>query len=59
MTRSDFSRALLTSPIDNSDYRFLIDGKLVKYMTAAPRRFRGAEDDRTFESILLGELMSS
>jgi hypothetical protein len=42
---------------DNSDYRFLVDGQHVKYMTTAPGTFRGAEDDRTFEPILLGELL--
>ena len=42
---------------DISDYRFLVDGQYVKYMTTAPGTFRGAEDDRTFEPILLGELL--
>lgn len=42
--------------IDDSDYRFLVDGQHVKYATTAPGTFRGAEDDRTFEPILLGEL---
>ncbi|KAL2753123.1 hypothetical protein ACRALDRAFT_2112990 [Sodiomyces alcalophilus JCM 7366] len=41
---------------DDSDYRFLVDGKHVKYVTTSPGTFRGAEDDRTFEPILLGEL---
>lgn len=41
---------------DDSDYRFVVDEKHVKYVTAAPGAFRGAEDDRTFEPILLGEL---
>jgi len=42
---------------DDSDYRFLLDRQHVKYVTTAPRTFRGAEDDRTFEPILLGELL--
>jgi hypothetical protein len=42
---------------DDSDYRFLVDGQHVKYITTAPGTFRGAEDDRTFEPILLGELL--
>lgn len=42
---------------DDSDYRFLVDGQHVKYVTTAPGTFRGAEDDRTFEPILLGELL--
>ncbi|KAF4982500.1 hypothetical protein FZEAL_1893 [Fusarium zealandicum] len=40
----------------DSDYRFLVDGQHVKYISTAPGTFRGAEDDRTFEPILLGEL---
>ncbi|OAA59359.1 Protein kinase-like domain protein [Cordyceps fumosorosea ARSEF 2679] len=40
----------------DSDYRFLVDGQYVKYVTTGPGNFRGAEDDRTFEPILLGEL---
>jgi hypothetical protein len=42
---------------DNSDYRFLVDGQHVKYLSTAPGTFRGAEDDRTFEPILLGDLL--
>jgi hypothetical protein len=42
---------------NNSDYRFLVDGQHVKYISTAPGTFRGAEDDRTFEPILLGELL--
>ncbi|KAF7554170.1 hypothetical protein G7Z17_g3116 [Cylindrodendrum hubeiense] len=42
---------------DDSDYRFLIDGQHVKYMSTAPGTFRGAEDDRNFEPILLGQLL--
>ncbi|OAA63323.1 Protein kinase-like domain protein [Niveomyces insectorum RCEF 264] len=42
---------------DDSDYRFLVDGQHVKYVTTAPGTFRGAEDDRTFAPILLGELL--
>lgn len=41
---------------DESNYRFLVDGQHVKYISTAPGTFRGAEDDRTFEPILLGEL---
>lgn len=41
---------------DDSDYRFLVDGKHVKYVSTAPGAFLGAEEDRTFEPILLGEL---
>lgn len=42
--------------VDDSDYRFVVNGQHVKYVTTAPGSFRGAEDDRTFEPILLGEL---
>lgn len=42
---------------NDSDYRFLVDGQHVKYLSTAPGTFRGAEDDRTFEPILLGELL--
>ncbi|KAI0164027.1 hypothetical protein GGR57DRAFT_452093 [Xylariaceae sp. FL1272] len=42
--------------IDDSDYRFLADGHRVRYVTTAPGTFDGAEDDRTFEPVLLGEL---
>lgn len=41
---------------DDSDYRFLLDGQHVKYVTTAPGTFRGHEDDRTFEPILLSDL---
>jgi hypothetical protein len=41
--------------VDISDYRFLVEEKHVKYVTTAPGTFPGSED-RTFESILLGEL---
>ncbi|KAH6969347.1 hypothetical protein DER45DRAFT_549034 [Fusarium avenaceum] len=44
---------------DDSDYRFLVDGQHVKYVTTAPGTFLGAEEDRTFEPILLGELFPS
>lgn len=40
----------------DSDYRFLVDRQYVKYVTTAPGTFRGAEDDRTFEPILLDNL---
>lgn len=42
--------------IMDGDYRFLVDGQCVKYVTMAPGTFRGAEDDGTFEPILLGGL---
>ncbi|KAI0439861.1 hypothetical protein F4803DRAFT_568019 [Xylaria telfairii] len=42
--------------INDSDYRFLTDEQRVRYVTTAPGTFLGAEDDRTFEPILLGEL---
>ncbi|WYZ41167.1 hypothetical protein EsH8_V_000062 [Colletotrichum jinshuiense] len=41
---------------DDSDYRFLVDKQHVKYVSTAPGAFAGAEDDRTFEPTLLGEL---
>ncbi|KAG4427289.1 hypothetical protein IFR05_017227 [Cadophora sp. M221] len=40
----------------DSDYRFLVDNQHVKYVTTAPGTFSDAEDDRTFEPILLDEL---
>ncbi|KAG6094982.1 hypothetical protein E4U30_002883 [Claviceps sp. LM220 group G6] len=40
----------------DSEYRFLVDGRHVKYVTTAPGAFCGFEDDRTFEPILLSEL---
>ncbi|KAF5572400.1 kinase-like domain-containing protein [Fusarium pseudoanthophilum] len=43
----------------NSDYRFLVDGPYVKYVSKAPGTFLGAEEDRTFEPTLLGELLPS
>ncbi|KAH6665059.1 hypothetical protein EV126DRAFT_464649 [Verticillium dahliae] len=43
--------------IDDSDYRFLVDRQHVKYVTTAPGTFRGAEDCRTFEPILLSQLL--
>lgn len=42
---------------NDSDYRFLVDGQHVKYISTAPGTFREAEDDRTFEPVLLGELL--
>ncbi|KAF5625044.1 kinase-like domain protein [Fusarium sp. NRRL 52700] len=42
----------------DSGYRFLVDGRHVKYISTAPGAFRGAEEDRTFEPILLSELLS-
>ncbi|WQF81206.1 Putative protein kinase-like domain superfamily [Colletotrichum destructivum] len=41
---------------DDSDYRFLVDGQHVKYVSTAPGTFAGHEDDRTFELVLLSEL---
>ena len=41
----------------DSDYRFLVDEQHVKYITTAPGAFHGADEDRTFEPILLGELL--
>lgn len=40
----------------DSDYRCLVDGKDVKYLTTAPGAFRDALDDRTFEPILIHQL---
>ncbi|KAI5460313.1 hypothetical protein BGZ63DRAFT_472868 [Mariannaea sp. PMI_226] len=42
---------------DDSDYRFLIDGQHIKYITTAPGTFLGDENDRLFEPVLLQELM--
>jgi hypothetical protein len=42
---------------DDSDYRLLLDRQDVKYVTTAPGTFRGDEDDRTFEPILLSNLL--
>jgi hypothetical protein len=36
-----------------------VDGEHVMYVTTAPGTFRGAEEDRTFEPILLSELFPS
>lgn len=41
---------------EDCDYRFLLDGQHAKYVTTAPGTFRGHEDDRTFEPILLSDL---
>jgi predicted Ser/Thr protein kinase len=42
----------------DSDYRFLVDGQHVKYVTTAPDIFSGAdEEDRTWEPVLLGKLL--
>ncbi|XWW94504.1 hypothetical protein V2A60_002447 [Cordyceps javanica] len=41
----------------DSDYRFAVDGRCVKYVTTAPGAFRGFEDDRTFEPILVSEAL--
>ena len=37
--------------VEDSEYRFLVDGKDVKYITTAPRSF--PKDDRTFAPILI------
>ncbi|KAM0272621.1 hypothetical protein ACHAQH_008591 [Verticillium albo-atrum] len=42
---------------EDSDYRFLLDGQHVKYVTTAPGTFREDEENRTFEPILLSELL--
>ncbi|KAK4222130.1 kinase-like domain protein [Podospora fimiseda] len=42
---------------EDSDYRFLVDGQHIKYMTTAPGAFRGNEEDRNFEPILLPDLL--
>ena len=42
---------------DDSHYRFLVDGKYVKYVTTAPGALGGDEIDRSFGPILLGELL--
>lgn len=42
---------------NNGDYRFLVDGQHVKYICTAPGTFLGAEEDRTFEPILLSKLL--
>ncbi|KAM0561379.1 hypothetical protein ACHAPJ_003259 [Fusarium lateritium] len=46
-----------TEDASDSDYRFLVDKQHVKYITTSPGTFLGAEDDRTFEPILLGQLL--
>jgi hypothetical protein len=48
-----------TNDSDDSDYRFLVDEKYVKYVTTAPGTFAGDEFNRTFGPILLGELLPS
>ncbi|RDA83183.1 hypothetical protein CP532_6446 [Ophiocordyceps camponoti-leonardi (nom. inval.)] len=40
----------------DSDYRFLVDGQHVKYVTTEPGVFRGS-DNRNFEPLLLSELL--
>ena len=42
---------------DDSHYRFLVDGKYVKYVTTAPGALGGDDIDRSFGPILLGELL--
>jgi hypothetical protein len=41
----------------DSDYRFLVDRQHMKCISTASGTFCGAEDDRTFEPILLSELL--
>ncbi|KAG6152853.1 hypothetical protein E4U37_003457 [Claviceps purpurea] len=41
----------------SGDYRFLVDGRNVKYVSTAPGTFCGLDCERTFEPILLGELL--
>ncbi|KAF4450298.1 Protein kinase-like domain protein [Fusarium austroafricanum] len=42
--------------IDKSDYRFVIGNQHAKYVITEPGTFLGAEEDRTFEPVLFGEL---
>ncbi|KAF9484899.1 hypothetical protein BDN70DRAFT_871879 [Pholiota conissans] len=42
---------------DDSHYRFLVDGKYVKYVTTAPGTLAGEEMDWIFGPILLSELL--
>ncbi|KAH7244134.1 uncharacterized protein BKA55DRAFT_595342 [Fusarium redolens] len=42
--------------IVQSDYRFLVDGSLVKYVITAPGTFLNDHEGRAFEPILLGNL---
>lgn len=46
-----------TNDEDEGDYRFLVDRQHVKYINSAPGAFRGNEDDRAFEPILLSKLL--
>ncbi|KAG6030632.1 hypothetical protein E4U19_000403 [Claviceps sp. Clav32 group G5] len=49
--------ACLVDGDDTGDYRFLVDGRHVKYVSTAPGTFRGFhEADRTFARVLLGEI---
>ncbi|KAG6259195.1 hypothetical protein E4U24_007294 [Claviceps purpurea] len=42
---------------DTGDYRFLVDGRHVKYVSTAPGTFRGFHKaERTFARVLLGEI---
>ena len=43
--------------LDDSHYRFLVDGKYVKYVTTAPGALGGEEIDWSFGPILLSELL--
>jgi hypothetical protein len=51
--------ACLVEPQDaiDPDYRFLVDGSYVKYVTTAPRTLAGEEIDWTFGPILLSKLL--
>ncbi|RKL04092.1 hypothetical protein BFJ68_g11277 [Fusarium oxysporum] len=42
--------------IMQSDYRFLVDGSLVKYVITAPGTFLCDHEDRAFEPVVLGNL---
>ncbi len=46
--------ALLVDDNDDSEYRFLVDGRHVKYVTVAPGAL--PEDDRTFAPVLIPSL---
>ncbi|KAG6259193.1 hypothetical protein E4U24_007292 [Claviceps purpurea] len=49
--------ACLVDEDDTGDYRFLVDGRHVKYVSTAPGTFRGFHKaDRTFARVLLGEM---
>lgn len=45
-----------TDDTDDSDYRVVVEGQHVKYISTAQGTFHEAEHQRTFEPVLLGEL---